>query len=240
MSTSVAESLRDTIKEEGINIGSSVGDGIINLLMDSTIVDAIPFLAIAKSVYGIGKSVRERNHIKQLYQFIDEMRNNLSDEKKRDEFLRKFSEKGLEERNKELEYVILITTNYIGENKSDNLGRLYLAFISGEIDWDRFVSYSQILDRFLPGDIETLERGEQRNVKEDEISDSLLRLLSLGLFTSVSEDRSIPNYPGSLNYPGNIAKTYQLTSFGSKMRNILGFTNIGYLEKTISSLDNSR
>ncbi len=241
MKNDLSNSLIETIVDETGNILSDASKTAINVLADNDMVfQGIPFVSVVISTYKIGKSVLELHHVKQLSRFAEEIRNETIDVKKREKYIRKFRAKSNKERDKELEYIVLISAKYISEEKPQYLAKLYLAYIEGMITWDSFVSYTEILDRFLPGDVETLEGGNQKDVKDEEVSDSLLRLVSLGLFYSAVGDVSVNNYPGKISIPGDIPKNYCLTSFGRKMRECLGFTDMGYLIKTIESLSSDR
>ena len=226
MNDTLANSLIETIEDETSNIVSDVGELTLNILIDNdSVISDIPFVSTAVSIYKIGHSIWELQHLKQLCIFVNAVRNETVDDKKRRKYIKAFEKKDEKTRNKELEYIVLICGKYIDDKKSKYLAKLFLGYIEGKMGWEAFVSYSEIIDRFLLGDYETLVEGEQNNICDNDVSDSVLRLVSLGLFYSVTDEVSMPNYPGNIVYPGNIQKNYRLTKFGRIMRDCL-FNNI--------------
>lgn len=178
----------------------------LDKLIDNTFIKEIPFLSTAAAVYNIGKNVSEIHHIKQLARFINGINNDVAE--KREEFIRKFEAKNFKERKKELEYIILLCSMYLDAKKPKYLSKLYIKYVDGKIDWDSFVSYSEIINRLLPGDIDDLIMGDHKDIEDERVPDSLLRMTSLGLFRGINSYRENE-------------KNYILTSFGSKLRNCL-------------------
>ena len=116
---------------------------------------------------------------------------------------------------------MIITSKYTQGKRAEYLGILYLSYLSELINWEEFVSYSEMIDRFLLSDFEVLKLGNQMRVSDEEVSDSLLRLMSLGLFVSINKDTTTQNTVGTIIIPANSVKDYYLTSFGEKMRKSL-------------------
>lgn len=222
MDNSMYESWIDTVDssvETDLTDYLNLGTGLI--IEYDGIFERIPFVNTAIGLFKISKSVLEINHINQLYIFINEIKINLADEEKRKKYIRLFKEKGQKARNKELEYVILITSRYLTQDKSVLLGRLYLSYLNKDITWIEFVSYSEIIDRFLPGDYDTLTQGNQLDVDDNDLSDSLLRLTSHGLYRSVAQELKAPTTVGSILIPASRVKDYVITPYGEKMRKAL-------------------
>ncbi|MBO4637595.1 MAG: hypothetical protein J5685_10660, partial [Clostridiales bacterium] len=126
-----------------------------------------------------------------------------------------------EERNQELEYVVLFASKYMSEDKPTMLADIYLSYINQEIELNEFVSYAEVLDRFLPGDSNTLMKESYNNIDDSLVSDSLLRLVALGLFVAYSKDVKTENTLNCIHIPANSKKDYILTDFGRKMKKCL-------------------
>ena len=221
MEYSLSKAFIDNIGEEAISIAEMTSDVSMKVLLEDSIIAEIPFVSAAVSIYRIGKNVRELHHVRQLMRFINEIENETASDEARKEYLEKYMERDNKTRDKELEYVVLITSQYINEDKPMYLARLYYSYIMGEIDWESFVSYSEVLNRFLPRDIETMMGGDRHGIGNSDVSDSLIRLTSLGLFIAISESVAINNTTGTLTIPDSNIKDYKLTEFGRKMQECL-------------------
>ena len=223
-----------------IAISNCLELGLDALMEDSSIFKEIPFLSTAIAVYKIGHTVSEMHHIQQLSRFIDEINKGISDSEKIEKYKTKFQNKNEKEKNKELEYIILISSKYLDENKPRWLARIYIAYLDGIIDWQYFTSFSEVIDRFLPGDMETLMFGEYRDIENEKEKDSLLRLLSLGIYRTEFKSVSATNTPGTIRIPSANAKDYLLTEFGRKLKMCLNFSREETMRGLIESLKNGR
>lgn len=138
----------------------------------------------------------------------------------REKYTHEFSQ-GTIDRNKELEYILVIIEKFIEEEQAENLAQLYLSYLKGEILWSEFVSYSIIIDRLLPGDLFKLRQGDIGKIAlypPSDISAPPIR---------VKYDHSI-----HLRLIGNglmeeIEGQYNLTEFGNKLVNIFGWVSSG-------------
>ena len=175
----------DSLKEESIACISNLAEVGLDVIIDDGILKDVPILSTAVAVYKIGSSIKERNNIKKLIVFLNEINNGIVDERKRTEYQQKF--KSNEKfRNQELEYILVLIDRYIGYEKPQMLACLYLAYLDNTIDWNGFAEYSEILDRLLPSDFKCLFHflchGGVIIKKEKNINlASVLRLLSVGL-----------------------------------------------------------
>lgn len=201
---------------------AQIGDVALSVLSSgNSPLNSIPFISTIIAIYKIGTTLAERHHLKNIYSFIERINNKTIDADEREQYIMRLKSKGEDERNKELEFVVLITSRYLSQDKSQMLADLYYAYINQEIDYSEFTSYAEILDRFLPGDINTLLKGSQTSIDDSTVSDSMLRLTSLGLFAAHSQDITANNTLGTIIIPANSEKDYLLTVFGSKMKNCL-------------------
>ena len=67
------------------------------------------------------------------------------------------------------------------------LGKLYVAYIDGIVNWEELTMYAEIIDRFLPGDYNTLQSADQFITMSNHGSEPLLRLMALGLLVEESQ-----------------------------------------------------
>lgn len=54
--------------------------------------------------------------------------------------------------NNRVSFRAIIIDRYIGNEKTQMLAHLYLAFLDKKTDWNSFAEYSEIADRLLPSD----------------------------------------------------------------------------------------
>lgn len=156
----------DNLSEEFHRIVTSSSEWTIDCveigldsIMDDGIVKDIPILSTITLIYKLGSDIHARHNLKKLAVFLQSIKNNLAGEQKRNDYYNKFkADKKF--RNKELEYVLIILDRYIEYDKPSKLAKIYLAYINEEINWNEFVTYSQIIDSFLPGDYEVLKNGD--------------------------------------------------------------------------------
>lgn len=177
---SLSVSFKNSISEEVAGVCSDFLEIGIDSILDEGVLKDIPFISTAVAVYKIGKSIGERNHLKKLGAFLDEINKNIISENDRRDYQNKLKDKQ-EFLNKELEYVLVIVDRYIGIEKPKMLAKLYLAYLDGVISWVVFTKYAEVIDRFLPGDCETLVSDTTYKTERDIDTDSIQRLIALGL-----------------------------------------------------------
>jgi len=158
----------------------SLGEVGLDMILDEGILKDIPLLSTAVSVYKIGNTIRERQHVKKLLSFLKEVSSGIADEAERKRHYdalvadkKKFSQ--------EIEYVLLVIDRYINEAKAVMLGRVYLSYLRGKINWNIFMLYAEMIDRLLPGDYRTLLQTRTTYVSEVHYDERYLRLVALGL-----------------------------------------------------------
>lgn len=222
LSDSFIRTLDEDIGESTINI---VDTTIDLLASDNSIIKEIPFISIVCSVFKIGNSIAERHHLLQVQRFVKEIRDNNINGEKKEKFKKEYEEKTDEERNKELEYIVLILSKYLSSDKPRYLSMLFINYVDKKINWDEFASYAEIIDRFLPGDTNTLAMGDQKDVHEKSISPSLLRLAGLGLYRTIKNEEPVKVVDSTLHVSSQDSKDYQLTKFGRTLRECIGLSS---------------
>lgn len=141
-----------------IDSSDIVGDYLelgIDSILENDSLKEIPIIKTFISVGKITKSIRERNLIKNLVIFINELNSGNIDKEK----LKKHKEElnqNPKKAEKELGRILIILEQTIDNLKSSILGKLYKAYINQEIDWDLFVEFSEITNRLYINDLSIL------------------------------------------------------------------------------------
>lgn len=141
-----------------INSSDIIGDYLelgIDSILENDSLKEIPIVKTILSIGKITKNIRERNLIKNLVIFLNELNSgNIDKEKlnKHKEELRQNHKKA----EKELGRVLIILEQTIDNIKSSILGKLYKAYVNQEIDWNLFVEFSEITNRLYINDLNIL------------------------------------------------------------------------------------
>lgn len=141
-----------------INSTDIIGDYLelgIDSILENEILKGIPIFKSLLSVGKISKNIRERNCLKNLAIFINELNSgNIDAEKLRlhQEELKRNSKKA----EKELGRVLIILDQTIDNIKASILGKLYKAYINQVVDWDMFIEFSEITNRLYINDLKIL------------------------------------------------------------------------------------
>lgn len=217
MSEELANSFEDTLKEESLSVISDLAEVGIDSIMDDGILQDIPFISTVIGVYSVGKTIRERHHVKQLKLFVDAIKQGCANEEKREKYIARFNE-NRKFRNHELEYILVVLDSYLEYEKPAMLAKLYLAYLNEKIGWEDFSSYAAILKSLIPADIMLLGKEETVNTKQSE-SAAALRLLSFGL---IYENEG-PLYPSNSEFDTvtDEHKLYVKTQYGKLFADIV-------------------
>ena len=227
---SLSLSFGDSLTEDVAGIVGEYTELGLDALVEDGLLKDIPVVSTAVAVYKIGKSIHERHHIAKLVSFLNAINKGIADEEKRQDYREKFATNE-KFRNQELEYVLILTDRYIGFDKPQMLAKLYLAYLDGEIIWEEFTMYAEVIDRFLLLDCRTLTSDAERFIVPRGIvgGESILRLVALGLMAEVTDISAFKEGPngsismtwGTLTKSISTDKTYRRTEFGEKLANIL-------------------
>lgn len=174
----------------GANIAEFAGEAIEFTLDacagEDSILKEVPFVGTAIKLYSIGSKVHERHNFQKLRSFVKAINTGSDKPGELDDRREKFL-KNAKFRKQELEYLLIMIERYIGFVKPDMLGKMYIAYIDGVIAWDELTMYAEIVDRFLPGDYEKLQSSKQFVTVYNIGSESLLRLMALGLLVEEAQ-----------------------------------------------------
>lgn len=226
---SLSLSFGNSLAEDVAGIAGEYAELGLDALVEDGLFKDIPIVSTAVAVYRIGNSIREKHHIAKLISFLNEINKGIADEEKRQNYREKFASNE-KFRNQELEYILILIDRYISFDKPRMLAKLYLAYLDGEIIWEEFTMYAEVIDRFLLLDCRTLvSEATTFHTLRDGSADIILRLVALGLMV---EDKSITITEARKTLKGESRsasqmssdskkKKYKRTDFGRKLANIL-------------------
>ena len=224
LSTSLVDSIGSTTTE---SLGNFLELGLDAILEDGLLKE-IPFVSTAISIYKIGKSLTDRHNIKKLAVFLNEINQNTANENKREEYKSKINN-DKKKREHELEFLLVILERYIGYEKPAMLAKLYLAYLDKQITWDDLVLLAEIVDRFLPGDYDTLSSAQMFTTYLGNGDQIMLRLEALGLIIEEKESspfintsRGLAITKESLQQSRTKKRTYVYTDLGEIAVKLLG------------------
>lgn len=147
----------------------------IDSVLDSELAKNIPILKTLISIGKISKNVRERNYMKNLAIFINELNSGNIDNEK----LKNHQEKlrnNPKVAEKELGRILIILEQTIDNIKSSILGKLYKSYINQEIEWDLFVEFSEITNRLYINDLEILQLIHNHTISDTKNRMDLYRI----------------------------------------------------------------
>jgi len=184
-----------------IDSSDIVGDYLelgIDSILENDSLKEIPIIKTFISVGKITKSIRERNLIKNLVIFINELNSGKINKEKLSrhrEELRKNPKKA----EKELGRILIILEQTIDNIKSSILGKLYKSYINQEIDWDIFIEFSEITNRLFMFDINILKvmwsQAYNTYIEQKDDNFRIERMYSLGIigniFPSMNETKHL-------------------------------------------------
>lgn len=184
-----------------IDSSDIVGDYLelgIDSILENDSLNEIPIIKTFISVGKITKGIRERNLIKNLAIFINE----LNSGKINKENLIRHSEelrKNLKKAEKELGRILIILEQTIDNIKSSILGKLYKSYINQEINWDIFIEFSEITNRLFMFDINILKvmwsQAYNTYIEQKDDNFRIERMYSLGIigniFPSMNETKHL-------------------------------------------------
>lgn len=216
----------------GKDLAEILGDSLefgIDACLDDSILRDVPFVGAAFKLYSIGSKVHDKHCYIKLVSFIQSVNSGECTAAKIQERKVKFAEKA-SFRKQELEYILILIDRYIGFEKPQMLGKIYLAYLDGDLNWDDLTRYAEIVDRFLPGDYAFLASSTTKFITYANVgSEALLRLMALGLVAEESNRAPLVGdgrggwavSASSINLANRKRKDYVRTAFGQRLVSIL-------------------
>lgn len=217
---SLVDSWAVTISKSGAgDLLPDISEFALDAVTNDGLLKDFPIVSTVVSIYKIGRTMKERSYIKKLMAFQTEFNLGNVDEEKRRKYINRIT-KNKRTIQRELEYVLTLLDRYISEQKAKYCARLFLAYIYEEIDWKLFCQFSEVLDRFLPGDSECLNQSVLENTNRSEIENcSLQRMQGLGIITPNEKATTFRMDSGILST--QFDDTYKLTYFGKTLVSII-------------------
>ena len=157
----------------------------IDSILDNDSLKEIPIIKTFIGVGKITKSIRERNLMKNLVIFINELNSGNIDKEK----LKKHKEElnqNPKKAEKELGRILIILEQTIDNLKLSILGKLYKAYINQEINWDLFVEFSEITNRLYINDLSILSLIFKNQLSDTSNRSDLYRIERLNSLGVVS------------------------------------------------------
>lgn len=150
----VALSFAESLKSETLDIAFDVTEASIDALIENDIIDAIPIVKTIKTGIKCCVALRERHLLKNTIAFLNELKKGNIDSFK----LEKYKKQIRSKRNfeSEIERVMFLIDKQTDFEKAKYLGKLYSATINGEISYEDFVDYSELVDRLFISDLNEL------------------------------------------------------------------------------------
>ena len=217
--------MQESITEETSDILSNIAEISLDAIMNDGFLKEVPILSTAVSMFKIGNSLRERHYVKKLASFVLALNYGIADDKARECYRQKVTNDP-KRRNKELEYILILIDRYLHENKPSLLAKLYLSYLDDFITWNDFTKYAEVVDRFLPGDCETLLSAETYKTERDIDTDSIQRLIALGLVIEGFRTIAIQEEDGTVSIDSpelreKNERNYSRTEFGNNLVKII-------------------
>lgn len=219
-SNSISEEVRD-LASEFVELG-------LDSVLDDGLVKDIPIVSTAIGLYKLGTGLKDRHYLKKLAVFVNELNAGTASEEKREYYKKRLIEDS-KTRDNELEFILVLIDRYLSLEKPAMLAKLYLAYLDGEITWEEFSAYAQIIEGLLPEDYNALKGGSQKSTDRASYSVSLLRLSAIGLYYNSGKDSLFSNdgrggvvmLGSSINSVAMGKVYYERTPFGDKLAEII-------------------
>jgi len=209
----LAKGLKQSVNKEIITVISPLLDAEISCLTQNDLISRVPLISTVVGLYHLGTSFKDYYTYKKLLKFIDRINSKDVTQEEIDNHLSKYNHNN----QRELEYIIVMIDRLQEIDQSDLLGKLYVSYIRGTINWLEFRQYANVIDRLLPGDIEKLydfHSKEPIELDTKVIDSSILRLQGIGLINNYND---IMNLDGETLKIGDSNKAYyKETAFANK------------------------
>lgn len=226
MNKNLSLALKDSINTEVGSIATNIAEVGLDSIIEDDMLKEIPILSTAVSLYKLGSSLRERHYLSKLSGFVSELNKGICDKDKQEYYKKRITE-DITIRNKELEYILLLIDRYIQTEKAEMLAKLYLCYLDMNITWVDLTKYAEVIDRFLPGDYNMLQSASIYRTEHDEETDSIQRLIALGLVIEGFRTMATQEENGTVSFdPPELRekkeRNYSRTEFGNILVKILG------------------
>jgi len=188
---------RDSLFQNATNIIQDYAELGIDSFLDEGIVKEIPIIKTIISGKKIINNIMERNLLKNLVIFIEELNTGNVDEEKIKKYREELNDSAKAER--ELGRFLFLLNQTFDNEKSIMYSKIYKAYINKKIDWNKTLEFTEIVSRMFIQDLDILEDLYNRKIytvsnfnTNRTLSFRIERLYSLG----------IVGYSAKAMYPG--------------------------------------
>ncbi|WP_165389578.1 hypothetical protein [Ancylomarina subtilis] len=183
----IENSLMETISDNGAkDIISEMGELTLDAIIENDTIDQIPIIGTLKSIYKITNSISDHLFIQKLLKFINEL-GNLSEKEKAE--MRSKIDNDKKYQNRIGESLLEIINKIDDSDKPEIIAKIFKSFISGFIELEEFIEFSQIVNRSYLPDLMNLCIFNSGQTLSNEYSGSLLSagLIQIRQVTSSGE-----------------------------------------------------
>ncbi len=178
----IIPSFKDSLLQDSSSLVKDYMEIGIDSILDECVLKDFPIIGTIVGVSKTVENIRDRNLLKNLYVFIQEINSGTIDKNKLEEYKRKLdSDKKFAE--KELGRALILLDKYVDNNKAYILAKLFKAYINGIIVWNELVEYSEMIENIFDTDIILLKKVVNGEIKKTDNSNRFRfeRLSALGV-----------------------------------------------------------
>ncbi|HOZ54469.1 MAG TPA: hypothetical protein PK993_00260 [Clostridia bacterium] len=171
----------------------------IDSVLEEGLLSEVPIVKTLFSTFKFAKNIYDRNLLKNLVIFIKELNSGSIDSDKKDKYKEKL-DSNQKFAEKELGRILIILNNYIDNEKTVFLARLFRAYIIQQIIWEEFCEYSEVINRLFIQDVKILIEIASAKFKDTSNREDLFRierLNSLGIIALSIKGISVSSLSGA-------------------------------------------
>lgn len=230
---SLTKAFKNELQKTALDMAFDYAEIGLDSIVENDALSEVPIVKTVLSFYKVGVSLRERDFIRKLLQFLHEFNLGQVSTEKAEEFSEKL-EDNKSYREKVTEHVLLYVEKLETLDKAKILARLLLAHTQGHYDWEHFTHLSASLNRLHPYGLAILSKNSFESNPNQTLHldpEQFEILASAGL--AFSQPQNV--YTRTQNKEDGLTQfTRDLTGFGGAGRtrttNILsGTRNVYYL-----------
>lgn len=182
LNSSIVPSFMSSLDQDVLDAVVDFGEAGIDSVVDAGLLSAVPVLRAVIGVHKTVRNLRDRNFAMQVSSFLQGMHDGTLDIATLEAHIAQLEE-DLKHAEKELGYVLILVDKNADTRRSRLQGKLYKAFVMGNIGWSDFVDYCEVLSRCMMSDFSTLRKVWLGELEVSSASNAFRveRLASLGL-----------------------------------------------------------
>lgn len=188
-----------------------VGELGIDSILDDGLFKNIPIVSLIVGVGKTAQNIHDRNLLRQTLQFIKSFNEKQISEEKLNKYKDKLK-KSSKTAEEELGRVMIILNNNVDIKKSQQLGKIYRAYVDEVILWEQFCELSEAITRLFISDIYLLYEIYNRKVHDTSQCQNYQvdRLVSIGFISTTTKSMTV----GS-NFNSHTERYLAVNEFGT-------------------------